>query len=78
VSNAPHDRPIDTGDITRKVHHDLREPTWFRKNGRVFFRIKAGGSVNPETLQWVDFPLSFGPAAPLKGGRNPNGAEQRL
>jgi hypothetical protein len=41
------------------------ERTWFRKNGRVFLRIEAGGSVNPETEQWVDFPLPFGPAARL-------------
>lgn len=38
---------------------------WFRKNGRVFLRIEAGGSVNPVTENWVDFPLPFGPAARL-------------
>jgi len=38
---------------------------WFRKNGRVFLRIEAGGTVHPETEQWVDFPLPFGPAARL-------------
>ncbi len=41
------------------------ERTWFRKNGRVFLRVEAGGSVNPETGNWVDFPLPFGPAARL-------------
>ncbi len=38
---------------------------WLRKNGRVFLRIEAGGTLHPETQEWVEFPLPFGPAARL-------------
>jgi len=41
------------------------ERAWLRKNGRVFLRIEAGGTLHPETQQWIEFPLPFGPAARL-------------
>ena len=41
------------------------ERTWLRTNGRVFLRVEAGGTMHPETNQWFDFPLPFGPAARL-------------
>ena len=41
------------------------ERAWLRKNGRVFLRVEAGGTMHPETQEWVEFPLPFGPAARL-------------
>lgn len=46
-------------------YRQQKERAWFRQNGRVYLRVEAGGTVDPETNQWIDFPLPFGPAARL-------------
>ena len=50
---------------TALPHHRPEGRNWYRINGRVYLNIQATGGAHPETGEWIEFPLPFGPAARL-------------